>query len=610
MSPSGPQTLALAIGLGSLVSLLCVRMRIPAILPLLITGLIVGRSGAGLVDGDALGSGLTALIAVAIGLLVFEGALHLDRQELAKAPRAVWGLLTVGAAITWGGAALLARHALGMSWSAALVLGALLIVTGPTVVQPILRRRPLKPNLHAVLSAEAVLIDPIGVVLTVSTLELALVAMRGVAEGSLTHAAGRYATPLLAGVIVGAVVGGVAVLAMRRLGREGRPDLTQMNLFAMAACMIAVGAGEWAAPEAGLVASTLAGVMMANVHMPGVRDLRWFKEQLSGMFVGTLFVLLASRVELNRLGVLGWEEAVFVAGLIFVVRPLAVGVATLRSSLGVRERLFVAFLAPRGIVAASIASIAAAQFIQLGASVTQDGASADVTAKAAAWALDGARIETTAFLVIFVTVAIGGSFAGVVARLLGVGAGAPNGLLMIGAHRLNRELAALLVKEGVPVRLVDRNAGHVAAAVEAGLDAEAGDATDVGWLEDDVFTNDIGWVFAATDNRDVDTIVSRWAAERLGDDRAFRWMARADAKAAGRRTLAVNRSLRWLLSDLESDRAVVQTWTGEHKGAIPFAAIDANKKLRLLPAGVSASEIPKDAHVIGLIRREPSAGAD
>src|SRR5690606_3894327 len=163
------QTLALALGVGSLVTLGCMRLRTPPILPLLIVGFLIGRAGLGLVDGANLQAGLMAVVTVAVGLLIFEGSLGLDRSVFAQAPRAVRGLLTVGVVVAWVLGAVVARYTLGLDWNFATLLGAMLVVTGPTVVQPILRRVIVKPNIRSALGAEAILIDPIGVILAVST---------------------------------------------------------------------------------------------------------------------------------------------------------------------------------------------------------------------------------------------------------------------------------------------------------------------------------------------------------------------------------------------------------------------------------------------------------
>ena len=209
MESSAPSTLALSVGLGAVVTFVCSRLRVPAILPLIIVGFGAGLLTVGtgehahtLVDASSLGDGLLAIISVSVGLLVFEGALHLDRQTLAQAPKAVRGLLTIGAIVTWGVCALLARLTLGLDWDVSLLLGAVLIVTGPTVIQPILRRLPLRPNLHAALMAEGILIDPIGVIAAVSTLEIIRLNAMGSRPAGI-DLVWFYTQPLLAGALSG-----------------------------------------------------------------------------------------------------------------------------------------------------------------------------------------------------------------------------------------------------------------------------------------------------------------------------------------------------------------------------------------------------------------------
>lgn len=265
MHQAAAQTLALAVGVGALVSLLCARLRIPAVLPLLLVGFAMGVSGLGLVDARDLESGLRAIVSVSIGLLIFEGGLHLSARELGKAPRAIPRLLTIGALLTGVGVACAARFAVGLPWSIAAVLGAALIVTGPTVVQPILRRVRLTPSLHAALSAEAILIDPIGVVATVMALEVVLLVI-GEHSATAAQLSLQAARTVLGGLGMGLAVGLAARGAVWALTRRAPLTASGLNQLAIAACMISVGMGEWVAPEGGLVAATLCAVLLANLR--------------------------------------------------------------------------------------------------------------------------------------------------------------------------------------------------------------------------------------------------------------------------------------------------------------------------------------------------------
>jgi len=594
MHASSAQSLALALGIGALVTLLCQRLRFPAILPLLAVGLLLGDSALGWVDADTLGNGLGAFITLAVSLLIFEGALHLDRRTLTRAPNAVLWLLTIGALVTWATAAIFARYVVGLGWDTSILLGALLIVTGPTVVQPILRRIPLRPNLHAALMSEGILIDPIGAVLAATTLEVVRARLQGQNAPPL-ELAWLYAEPALAGVLIGAVFGVLATLILRRLMREPSHDVSRLTLVGMGACAGAVGFAEMAAAEAGLVAAAVCGVVMANGRIAGADELRRFKEQISFFLIGALFILLAARFDMGNLEHVGWREALFVVLVVLVVRPLSVVAASLRTVLSWRERAFVAFLAPRGIVAASLASIAAITFTSL----AQEGGSSPQLA--ARLAREATMLETLVFLVIVVTVLLAGLFSAPVATLLKVRAGVPTGLLIVGGGRFARELALEISKLGIDVRLIDTNAEALAAAAAWSLPTHLGDATDPGWLEETVPLTGVGWVIAATDNDAVDTVVARWAAGRFGRDRSYRWHDETPSDGDPGRPLPLHgRPLRHLLFQMDIDAAHIEAWTEPREDATPFAYVH-NDRLTLVPDEWEQANAPEGATIVGLV---------
>ncbi|MBX3358807.1 MAG: sodium:proton antiporter [Phycisphaeraceae bacterium] len=503
------QSLAMAFGIGALISTVSSRLRIPSVLPLLIAGVAVGRSGLGLVDTASIGDTFRALVALSIGLLVFEGGLHLDRRELGRAPRAVLGLLTIGALITWLGVAALAVYILGMDWPIGLVLGSIVIVTGPTVIQPILRQVRLSPNLHAALSAEAILIDPIGVIVSVSTLELVLAYYEGAFEGAWPNVVRGLAMPVGGGFLVGAVVGILGAGLLRIIGRHG-PSL---NVAATGLCMLAIGAGEMVAAEGGLVAATIAAVILANTHVVATSDVRQFKEQVATLLVGMLFVLLAAQMDITRLPQLNYKHVLFIGGILLLVRPVGVAVASLGTQLELRERAFAGLFAPRGIVAASVAALAV---VRLSAGLESIG-----TKESAVWLAQAQSLDIVVFAIIIVSVVWATVAAWPLGKALGVLAGPPRGVMIVGAHGLGREAARALVAAKVPVLLIDANARRCEVAKRDGLTVAIADATDGEQLGDMVRMHEIGWVFAWTGNDDVDRVVGRWAAKTLGKDRVL-----------------------------------------------------------------------------------------
>lgn len=565
MSVSAAQSLALAVGVGAAISLLSSRLRFPAVLPLLAAGLALGPSGLGLIETTELGGGLRAMVAVCIGLLVFEGGLHLDRTALGRSPRAVRGLVTIGAFVTWAGAAAAAHYAANIAWPIAVVLGAVFIVTGPTVIQPILRRVRLSPRLHSALSAEAILNDPIGVIATVTSLEIMTVYL----TGGLRFDAGEqwwgiawdFLRPMLGGLVVGAASGFLAWAIIRAfVGRGSSVPSAQLNLFALAACMIAFGAGEAVAHEAGMVAAIVCSIVMANTRFPGTRHLHEFKETLATIFVGMLFVLLASGFDVAKLRSVTWHDWAFVGSLLLLVRPVCVFLSAWGSALSVREKLYACFMQPRGIVAVSVAVIVSRHFAELAVHPTADIQNPEALAR------DAERVEVLTFMVVGVTVLLAGTFALPVARWFGVSAGTPPGVIIIGAHKLGRDLGEALGRAGVPVLLVDTNAERLGLADRKLVKTLTADATEAGELDEEISPSEYGWCYVWTGNAVVDRIAARWASERLGPQSVRYWPApeQTGPSAAGRAIPSPNRrGLLRTIRELDEGRATIELTTAK-----------------------------------------------
>lgn len=521
MTDGAAQSLALALGVSALITVACRRVRIPALLPLMLTGLSLGVSGARVIDAASLGSVLKGFVTIAIGLLIFEGALHLNKEELSRAPRAVWGLLTVGAAITWVGAACGAHWLLGMAWPVAALLGAALTVTGPTVVQPILRMVRVSPSVHTALAAEAVLIDPIGVVATVTTLEIVRLYVAGGLELSMAgEGVWMFAKPLIGGAGVGVAFGVVGYGLLKAVGRLGRPEPQLLNLIAIGVCMTCVGVGEAFTPEAGLAAVTICGVIMARAHVLGATELRSFKELLAVILVGTLFVLLTSRFDVSQLRTLSWHYAAFVGALLLAIRPLAVYVSTIGSRLTGRERLFASTFAPRGIVALSMIAVTAAELSQLtGSAGTPSSVLSEIKS-------DAARLELVMFITIVGTVLSASVASPVLAWALGLRSVAGSGVVLVGGHPLSLALAAWLKSRHVNVRVIDQNEARVISAISLGIDAKAGDATDFRWMDDIGSLHGAGALLVWTGNHDVDQLVLRWGLDKFGPKGIAIWSSK------------------------------------------------------------------------------------
>ncbi|HUF49342.1 MAG TPA: cation:proton antiporter [Longimicrobiales bacterium] len=449
---SAALTFALALAAGMTAQVLARHMRLPGIVILLVAGVLLGPDVANVVRPDTLGGGLRIIVGAAVAVILFEGGMHLDIGRLRREALTIRRLVTIGAAITGIGGAIAARYVMGWEWLVAVPFGALVIVTGPTVITPLLRRIRVNHKLHTILEAEGVLIDPIGAIIAVVALEVVLAQELGSAARGLIG----IPTRLVLGAAMGAAGGFLMarLLAAERFIPEGLESVFTLSLvLAMYATCEAI------LSESGIMAAPIAGMVVGNMPSRPSRELKDFKEQLTVMLVGLLFILLAADVRIAEVTGLGWRGVWTVAVLMVVVRPLDVIVSTAGSELTLRERAFVAWLGPRGIVAAAIASLFATELAQEGI-------------------VAGIELRALVFLTIAATVLIQGIGGGPVAALLGVRRRSDAGYVIAGAHPLARALGRALLDAHEEVVLIDTDASEVAMAQRDGLSAIYGNVLD------------------------------------------------------------------------------------------------------------------------------------
>ncbi|MDE2662223.1 MAG: cation:proton antiporter [Gemmatimonadota bacterium] len=449
-------TFALAITAGVVAQSLARHARVPGILLLLATGILLGPEFANIVRPDTLGDGLNPIVGLAVAVILFEGALQLNLDRLRREALTIRRLITLGALVTIAGAAVTAMLALGWSLRIALLFGALVSVTGPTVINPLTRRIRLRSNLRTILEAEGVLIDPVGAILAVVAFELALASTAGdVGAGFL-----GLVTRLGLGSVIG-VAGGFIIGGLLRMRRAIPSDLR--NIFTLA-CVLALYQGSHAIlPESGIMTVAIAGLVVGNMGPRHARELVEFKEQLTFLLVGLLFVLLSAAVDLADVRALGAGGIVTVIVLVAVIRPLCVLLCTRGAGLSRNEQAFLAWLAPRGIVAFAVSSLFAAELAHSGMEV------------------EGNQLRAMVFLVIAVTVVVLGGTGGLVARLLGVRKPSNHGFAIVGANPIGRALARTLraARGGdAPIVLIDTNPTEAGAAESDGFRVVLGNAND------------------------------------------------------------------------------------------------------------------------------------
>ncbi len=442
-------TIALALAAGMAVQCVARSIRVPAIILLLGAGVALGPEGLGWVHPADLGHGLFIIVDFAVAIILFEGSLNLKVQRLRREQRVIRRLITLGALVTLVGGAVAARLWLGWPWTVAILFGSLVVVTGPTVVGPLVRDLRLHPRLQTVLEAEGVLIDPIGALLAALVLQVAFAPdVQGLASG---------AWALLARVAVGiacGVAGGLAIAGSLRV-----PSLVHgfENALTLALVVLLFHVSDFFMAPSGLLAVTVAGLVVGNMRSPVDEDLREFKDQLTVLMIGAVFVLLAADIALPNVQGLGWAGVGVLATLILVVRPVCVWLSTLGTEVPVREQVFLAAIAPRGIVAAAIASLTAGGMV-------------------GEFAAYGIQLRALVFLVIAGTVIAAGMAAWPLGALLRLRLPARDRVAILGAQGLALALARELRAAGQSVVLIDADPQRCRVAEDEGFPVVFGDA--------------------------------------------------------------------------------------------------------------------------------------
>lgn len=492
-SALGP-TLAIIVGVGMAAQWIAWRTQVPSIILLLVAGLLLGPVFS-LIDPDEfLGGTLFPVVSLSVALILFEGGLDLPPRELRSTGTVVRRLISVGAIITFFVAAWGAEQLFDMSRGAAAVMAAVLVVTGPTVVGPLLRFVRPSGRTGPMLRAEGILIDPIGATAALVAFEIALTDEPGEAISALL---GVIGLTLVAGIGIGFVLAFLLDQAMRRFLI---PDHLG-NPIALAVVVVGFVLSNQVQEEAGLLTVTVMGIWLARRDSAAVRQLLEFNESLRTLLISALFILLAARIEPDQLRDVAVPSLIFLALLVFVARPLGVIISTTRTSLSWRERLFLMAMAPRGIVAAAVSAIFALRLEEEG--------------------IRGAElIVPIVFLVIIGTIVVYGFLAGPIARALGLAEARANGVLIVGAHAIARGLAKSLTDLEVKTMLVDTDPYNVTRSVALGLPARRLSVlTEEATHELDL--RGIGRILALTSNDEVNALASGRFARVFGRRETF-----------------------------------------------------------------------------------------
>ena len=495
-----PLTIAIITGSGVAAQWLAWRLRVPSIVLMMGAGLLLGPIAALtlgqplLTPDESFGDYLRPMIALAVAIILFEGGITLNFRELRDASTAVRRMVILAFPLGWGLATLALHFIGGLAWDLSAMIGALLTITGPTVVLPLLRQAKLPPRIASVLKWEGIVNDPIGALAAVFVFE-------AIHQTQLGHSWGSAALALSFGIAIGALLGFASGIAMSHAFKRGWVPEPMKAPLVLAAVLVCYALAETLAQETGLVAVTVFGLVVANSRLASIEEMRRFKEGIASILVASVFVVLAASLTPAALGTLGWQHFAAVAAIILIVRPVAVFLSTLGSGLSLAETGFIGLIGPRGVVAAATAG-------HLSVSLLQGGRE------------DAAVLAPLVFLAVFASVFGCGFAVAPLARWLGLSESGPDRLLIVGANPWSLGLADALKKAEVPVTIADTSWRRLRAARLAGHDIYYGEVLSetADWrLEPSRFAS----LVAVTPNDAYNALVCIEYAPELGRSHVF-----------------------------------------------------------------------------------------
>ncbi len=492
--------IVLAVLAGITAQVIAEYLRLPSIIFLLCFGVVLGPDTLGVIDPKSLGIGLEVIVSLCVALILFEGGLNLELKELGQVSGSLRNLITIGTFITLLGGGMAAHWFGEFPWPLAFLYGSLVVVTGPTVITPLLRQVQVEKKVATILEGEGVLIDPVGAILAVVVLDILL---NG--DTDVGFIVGGLAQRLSIGAAIGGIGGALLGQFLKRadfLSEELR------NLVVLASVWGLFGLAQDVRSESGLMATVTAGLVLRALSVPDERLLRRFKGQLTVLSVSVLFILLAADLSIDSVFALGVGSVFTVLTLMLVVRPLNIYACTLNSDLNWRQKIFLSWIAPRGIVSASVASLFAILLTDRGIN-------------------GGDSIKALVFLTIIMTVFIQGLTARGVARFLSITQADATGVVIVGCNPVGRLVGQLFNQQGESVVMFDTDEEACELARQDGLRVYLSSALDAELL-DEAGLSSIGTFIALTTNGEVNSVVAERAAEEFQPPRVLAVLPRTD----------------------------------------------------------------------------------
>ena len=467
----------------------------PAIVLMLAAGFLAGPV-LGLFDPEhAFGDLLDPMIAIGVALILFEGGLSLDFRELRHAGEGVWRLVLLGGPIAWVLGAFAAHSIGGLEWPVAILFAGILVVTGPTVVMPLLRQSSVKARPAAILKWEAIVNDPIGALFAVVSYEY----FRAVTE-SPGASLFEFVPPLIIAAIIAGLIGYVAAAAIAwAFPRGAIPEYLKVPVLLTSVIVVFVLSNQ-IEHEAGLVAVTVMGIALANMNVSSLRSIHPFKQNIAVILIAGIFVLLSASLEFEELAYLNWNFGLFLLALLFLVRPATILLSLLGSSVPWNERLFLSWIAPRGIVLVAISGLFALRLEDIG--------------------YDGTALIGLSFAVVVATIVAHGFTIDLVARLLNLKGSNRPGVLIVGSTPWTISLALMMQELKAPVMVVDSSWQRLALARQKGLPFYHGEILNEA-TEHNLDLTPYSVLVAATENEAYNALVCNEFAYEIGRDTVF-----------------------------------------------------------------------------------------
>lgn len=476
-----------ALGIGS--QILADRYRIPSIIFLLTTGILVGPEVLNIVNPEMFGSGLQLVVGLAVAIIVFEGAFHLKISKLKVAQSEAVRLGTVGAVVSCVLTAVAAFYLLNVSWSIAFLIGALLIATGPTVIGPILDVVPVRQKVEAALETEGIVNDVSAAILALVVYEFVVIESHSL--GSIFT---QFVTRWGSGVFIGAIVAALAYTLMTRVKLETPKEAQDARIIVLGSALVSYGLAELVITEAGIAAVATAGIILGNLDIPHKKEVKEFEDAISVLILSFVFITLAALLSFSDLLALGIGGIAFVLAITLLVRPISVLASVHGGSFSTREKAYISLVGPRGIIPASVATLFALELQNAG---RPDAAAA---------------VVGSVFLVIVATSFVEGGMARFMARKLGV---IPMHTIIVGSGESGLKLAQKLEERGENVVIIDSNESEVKKARRNGFKAIHGDGRDTKVLKK--AEADRAKILAATTHDDdVNMVVSQMSKSKFG----------------------------------------------------------------------------------------------